>query len=101
MNTFSTLNLGNFPASQTSIPIPGMVYPNADGYTFEALVNGVFSVQVIVSVLGAQIAIPNNFPDDATVMVRIKIPTANRTLTNTYINDSAGHIWFQFTNIPV
>jgi hypothetical protein len=101
MNTYATLNLGNFPASQANIPIPGMVYPDADSYLFEAIVNGVFSVQAVTSVQGAPIQIPNNFPDDATVLVRIKIPPANRTITNTYINDPAGHIWFQYTNIPV
>jgi hypothetical protein len=101
MNTYATLNLGNFPASQANIPIPGMVYPDADGYTFEAIVNGVYSTQSVTSVLGNQISIPNNFPDDATVMIRIKIPATSRTPLNTYINDPAGHIWFQFTNIPV
>lgn len=101
MNTYATLNLGNFPATQATIPIPGMIYPDAAGYTFEAIVNGVYSSQSVVSVLGNPIVIPNNFPDDATVLVRIKIPSASRTDINSYINDAAGHIWFQFTNIPV
>lgn len=101
MNTFSTINLGNFPANQTGITLPGITFPFTGNYTVQALVNGVFYNASLSGTAGNAIVINNAYPDDATVMVRIKLPSADQTNSQNYINDSAGHIWFQFTNIPV
>ena len=101
MNTYATLNLGNFPASQATIAIPGMTFPLSVNYTVQALINGVLSNVTLAGTSGNPVAIANNYPDDATVMFRIKLPSGSQTNNNNYLNDSAGHIWFQFTNIPV
>ena len=100
MNTYSTLNLGNFPSNQTAITLPAMVFPFSGNYGIEALINGQFYINTLAGTAGNPIVLVNGYPNDATVMVRIKLPVANRTDTNFYINDPSGHIWFQWTNIP-
>ena len=100
MNTFSTLNLGNFPATTSAITIPGMTFPTSGNYTVEALINGQFYLATIASTAGNPVTISNAYQNDATVMARIKLPSADRTNVNNYLNDSAGHIWFQWSNVP-
>jgi len=101
MNTFATLNLGNFASNTASITIPGMTYPTSGIYGVEALVDGKFRNATVTAVMGNAVAIANTYPSDATVFFRIKLPTLDRTNSNNYLNDANGHIWFQFTNIPV
>ena len=100
MNTYSTLNLGNFPSTQTAITLPAMVFPFSGNFSIEALINGQFYINTLAGTAGNPIVLVNGYANDATVMVRIKLPIANRTDTNSYINDPSGHIWFQWTNIP-
>ena len=100
MNTFSTLNLGNFPSTTSAITIPGMTFPTSGNYTVEALINGQFYIATIASTAGNPVTISNAYPNDATVMVRIKLPSADRTNVNNYLNDLSGHIWFQWSNVP-
>jgi|688.fasta_scaffold1975738_1 hypothetical protein len=100
MNTYSTLNLGNFPSNQTAITLPAMVFPFSGNFGIEALINGQFYINTLAGTAGNPIVLVNGYPNDATVMVRIKLPVANRIDTNSYINDPSGHIWFQWTNIP-
>lgn len=101
MNTFSTLNLGNFPANTASISIAGMTYPTSGNYVVEALVDGKFRTASVVAVSGNTVTIANTYPSDATVFFRVKLPVADRTDSYNYLNDANGHIWFQFTNVPV
>jgi hypothetical protein len=101
MNTYSTLNLGNFPANTSSIALSGITFPYTGNYTVQSLINGVWKNTTLAGVSGNAISIVNNYPDDATVMFRIKLPSGDQTNNNSYINDANGHIWFQFTNIPL
>jgi hypothetical protein len=101
MNTFSTLNLGNFPANTASIVVTGMTYPTSGTYFVEALVDGKFRTASGVVVAGNTVTIANNYPSDATVFFRVRLPVSDRTSSSNYLNDANGHIWFQFTNVPV
>jgi hypothetical protein len=101
MNTFSTLNLGNFPANTASIAVTGMTYPTSGNYAVEALIDGKFRTAAITAVMGNTVTIANTYPSDATVFFRVRLPASDRTSSNNYLNDANGHIWFQFTNVPV
>jgi len=103
MNTYATLNLGNFPGNTATIRIGTLTYPANGTYVVESLVNGQFKSVNITGVGGSPVDIvnPANYPEDATVLVRVKLPSGSQTASNTYLNDYNGHIWFQFTNIPV
>ena len=101
MDTFSTRNLGNYPSNTASIPISGMTFPTSGNYTVQALVDGKIRNATLTGTSGNAVLFANTYPSDATVLVRIKLPVADQTDNNSYLNDPAGHIWFQFTNVPV
>ncbi len=103
MNTYATLNIGNFPGNTVAVRLGTLTYPVNGTYAVESLINGQFKSVNIVGVAGNSVDIVNaaNYPEDATVMVRVKLPSGSQIASNTYLNDYNGHIWFQFTNIPV
>lgn len=101
MDTFSTRNLGNYPSNTASIPISGMTFPYDGNYTVQALIDGKIRNTTLAGLAVNGVAILNSYPADATVLFRIKLPVANQLNSINYLTDPAGHIWFQFKNVPV
>lgn len=100
MTNLSVLNLGFFPKSQNAtITIAGVTFPTSGTYSVEAYIDGKIVVASLVAVAGNNVAIANTYPSDANVVFRIKLPVADRTVSNNYINTSVGAIWFQFQNV--
>lgn len=101
MNNFDTLYIGTIPASTTSIALVGLTYPTTGNYTVEALINGQWKISTLAGVQNAAISVPNagTYPEDATVILRIKLATT--TSTSNYITTAGGQLWFQWTNLPV
>ena len=103
MNTYATLNLGNFIGNTVAVRLGTLTYPVNGTYAVESIINGQFKSVNITGVAGNPVDVVNavNYPEDATVMVRVKLPTGSQIASNTYLNDYNGHIWFQWSNIPV
>ena len=88
MNTYATLNLGNFPGNTTAVRLGTLTYPANGTYAVESLINGQFKSVNITGVAGNTVDIVNavNYPEDATVMVRVKLPAGNQIASNTSVS---------------
>jgi len=102
MSSLSVQNLGSIPYSQTVVNI-GVNAHFSDDYTVESLINGIFTAPVTVTCIsGNAIEIDNsNYPEDATVLVRVQFPVGELESDMNYVANVQGCIWFQWTNIPV